>query len=95
MANVTFGPDVEPPPIDQKLIEVWETAKKIKREIRIRVQPDLYNHTTQAYTSWSGLTWTIEVADVDEGRRLREGLTWFFKHFGDQQGHLLDVLRRL
>ncbi len=95
MAQVTFLPDVERPPLDQALIKNAETAARVKRLIRIRVQPDLYNHDSQAYTAWQGLSWTIEVESVEEGKRLREGLTHFFGAFAERQEELLKVLRGL
>ncbi len=95
MAQVTFLPSVERPPLDQSLLENAQTAERAGRAIRIRVQPDLYNHDKQGYTSWQGLTWTIEMDSVEEGKRLREGLTHFFGAFAGRQEELLKVLRGL
>lgn len=99
MAHVTFAPDRPPPdrpPLDRSLEEQGLAASALGKPIKIRLQPDLYDHQGAKYVSWAGLTWIVDVADVEEGRRLREGLTDFFKLFGMneavQQG-LLKVLR--
>ncbi len=100
MANVSFGHDYTPkPPLDGSLEEVGATALQLGKPIRCRLQPDLYRPgPNQAYTTWVGLTWVCELEDVEEGRRLREGLTHFFRVFGadaKRQGQLLTALERL
>lgn len=97
MAKVSFAPERVPPPIDQKLEEVASQAALASREIRLRLQPDLYNPDKRGYESWSGLTWTLELNDVDEGRRFREVLGKVMAAFGDEtkQAALLKALEAL
>jgi hypothetical protein len=97
VASVSFSHD-DKPPVDRALEEVGEQAEVKRKPIRIRFQPDLYDSSRNAYTTWIGLTWVLELRDVEEGRRLREGLTWFFKVFGadekKQRGLLSELERR-
>lgn len=97
MAKVSFLPEKVAPPIDGKLEEVGAQAVLASRPIRLRLQPDLYNLDRQSYDSWSGLTWTLELDDVEEGRRFREALGTFMAAFGDpeKQGALLGVLQTI
>lgn len=82
MAIVVFTADQTPPPIDARLEETGAVAGVMGKPIRVRIQPDLYDYEGQKYQVWNQLTWTVDLADVAEGRKLREGLTMFFKQFG-------------
>jgi hypothetical protein len=97
MAHVTFAYDPKPS-MDATLDAIGNGAAALQKPIRCRFQPDLYDWGRTSYTSWHGLTWTIECQDVAEGRRLREGLTSFFQVFGGserQQTRLLLELERI
>ena len=94
MATVSFT--AAPPPIDTPLEEFGGQALKEGKPIRIRLQPDVYSPKDTNYKTWQGVVWIVEVPDLDEGRRLREGLTHFFKVFGSKrQARLLGQLRTL
>lgn len=97
MAKVSFLPEAAPPPIDQKLEEVAAQAALASREIRLRLQPDLYNYDRSRYDSWNGLTWTLELDGVEEGRQFREALMKFMAGFGDpeKQARLIALLGEL
>jgi len=97
MASVNFAHD-DRPPVDATLETIGNGASALNKPIRCRFQPDLYDWGKTAYTTWHGLTWTIDVEDVAEGRKLREGLTLFFKAFGGDargQKRLLGELAKL
>ena len=96
MATVNFAPEQERPPLDRALEEAADRSLIREKPVRIRVQPDLYDYEQRAYQAWNGLSWILEITDVEEGRRLREGLQHFFKLFGQSeaaQGELLASLR--
>lgn len=96
MAKVTFLPDRVAPPVDAKLEEIGGIATLAGREIRLRLQPDLYHHDKQGYVAWAGLTWTLELEDIEEGRRFREALGRFMAAFGDErQGKVIEMLEGL
>lgn len=97
MAKVSFLPDQQPPPIDQALELVGASAALASRPIRIRLQPDLYDIDKRSYYGWVGLTWTLDLEDIEEGRRFREGLGRFMAGFGDpeKQAKLLRALEEL
>lgn len=84
--------------IDRTLEQMGNGASALNRPIRCRVQPDLYHYGKKEYTSWHGLAWTVDLEDAAEGRRLRKGLTAFFKAFGGDarsQKQVLAVLEKL
>ena len=97
MAEVTFTQDGVQP-VDRRLIEISDHSAQLERPLRIRLQPDLYDYKNTAWTSWSGLVWTLETRDIEEARRLREGLADFFRVFGAdekrQRGLLNELARR-
>lgn len=96
MAKVTSQAEQQPPPLDQRLEELATIASLNSRALRVRIQPDIYNYETGNYAVWTGLSWTFDLTDVEEGRRLREGLAAFFELFGkspESQGRVLDMLR--
>lgn len=96
MATVVFTADQTPPPIDARLEETGAVAGVMGKPIRVRIQPDLYDYDGQKYQVWNQLTWTVDLADVAEGRKLREGLTMFFRLFGaspKSQVSLLELLK--
>lgn len=94
MATVTFT--AAPPPIDTVLDQLALDAAAAQKPIRIRLQPDVYEYSTRLFKTWTGLVWFVECEDVEEGRRLREGLADFFKAFGTKrQEKLLKVLQGL
>ena len=97
MAQVSYLPDAQQPPIDGKLEEIAAESALASRTIRIRLQPDLYSPDRAKYESWKGLVWAVELEDVEEGRKLREGLQKFFAAFGDggKQAALLEALEGL
>lgn len=97
MAKVSFLPEKVAPPVDGKLEEAGAQAALASRPIRLRLQPDLYLTDQRAYTTWVGLTWTLDLDDVEEGRRFREALGKFMAAFGDpeKQGTLLSTLEGL
>lgn len=98
MATVNFSADQERPPLDRSLEEAGVEAEGLEKVIRVRLQPDLYLYGAQKYTTWAGLVWTVDCEDIEEGRRLREGLALFFKLFGApgaSQAKLLTTLRKL
>lgn len=98
MATVNFAPESERPPLDRSLEENAQAAAALGKPVRIRLQPDLYDHAKASYQVWAGLTWSIEVGDVEEGRKLREGLTNFFRAFGaglQEQTRVLEMLEGL
>jgi hypothetical protein len=97
MAHVNFTFDT-PPTLDGPLERCGDSASAVEKPIRLRIQPDLYDWSRRNYHSWSGLTWMVEVQDVEEGRRFRQGLQDFLQAFGGtewQQGELLDLLSGL
>ncbi len=94
MAQVSFAHDARPP-VDATLESVGNGASTLNKPIRCRFQPDLYDWGRTSYTTWHGLTWTIECQDVAEGRRLREGLTDFFRAFGGNEKQQQRVLLAL
>jgi len=96
MAQVSFAPDATRPPLDAKLEEVGAQALLIGKPIRLRIQPDLYDPDKRGYYAWAGLTWMLDLDDVEEGRRLREVLTVVMAAFGDErQAKLLKLLGTL
>jgi hypothetical protein len=97
MAQVTFAHD-DRPPVDATLEGIGNGASTLNKPIRCRFQPDLYDWARTSYTAWHGLTWTIDVVDVPEGRVLREALTLFFRAFGGdarRQKRLLTMLGQI
>jgi hypothetical protein len=97
MANVSFSMDT-PPTLDGPLERCGDSASGLDKPIKLRIQPDLYDWSRRNYHSWSGLTWMVEVQDVEEGRRLRQGLTDFLRCFGGaewQQTELLGLVAAL
>ena len=96
MASVDFSPEREKPALDLALEQAGTIAQT--KPIRFRVQPDLYDYDRQRYQPWAGLIWTVDLEDVEEGRRLREGLTRFFRLFGrtaEMQAEVLRVLEEM
>jgi len=81
MAKVSSTQD-ERPPVDETLEHIGTIAAGVGRPIRIRLAPDLYDYEKQGYNSWHTLSWSVEVQDVEEGRRLRKGLNDFLHAFG-------------
>lgn len=67
----------------------------MSKPIRVRLQPDLYDYTGSSYKTWQGLVWSVQLRDVAEGRRLREGLTDFFHAFGGSEKDQKAVLKVL
>lgn len=93
MATVNYAPD-DKLPIDQLV----DTLIVEGKPLRVRVQPDIYNHVGGVYKTWNGVSWTIECEDAEEVKRLREGLADFFKAFGGdgkKQGQVLRELKRM
>jgi hypothetical protein len=98
MASVDFAPEKERPALDQALEAAAVACTQNQKPIRIRLQPDLYEYERRIYAAWLGLTWIVEVGDLEEGRRLRQGLQDFFRLFGqsaDSQDEMLRELREL
>lgn len=95
MAVVNFAPEQERPPLDYALEIVAQQCAERGKAIRFRVQPDLYSYEQQTYVAWTGLTWIVEIADVEEGRRMREGLQWLFRLFGTDEAGQVKVLATL
>lgn len=95
MASVSFLPEAERPPIDKALEDAAKAAGETDKLLRLRLQPDLYNFQKGAYGAWHGLSWTLDLDDVEEGRRLREGLQDFFRLFATDQAVLLEGLRAM
>ena len=93
MALVDFSPEREKPALDLALEQAGAIAQT--KPIRFRVQPDLYDYDRQRYQPWVGLIWTVDLENVEEGRRLREGLTRFFRLFGRTVEMQAEVLRTL
>lgn len=96
MASVSSAATDEKPPIDKRLEALGAIAAAAGKPIRVRIQPDIYDYQNQANQTWLGLIWMIELEDVEEGRKLREGLTWFFQKFGqsaESQKKLLAWLK--
>ncbi len=97
MAEVSFTHD-DKPPMDRRLEEITSHAENLQKPVRIRVQPDIYDHVHQNYAAWTGLVWMLELRDIEEARRLREGLANFFRVFGGdekkQKGLLTELERR-
>src|SRR5258708_20407331 len=77
MAKVSYLPDKVAPPVDTKLEEIHAVAVLAGKPIRLRIQPDLYHPERQGYESWAGLAWTLDLDDIEEGRRFREALGRF------------------
>ena len=94
MAHVNYTYDA-PPSIDGPLERTGDEASGLEKRIRIRIQPDLYSWESRNYHSWIGLTWMIEVQDVAEGRRFREGLAAFMVCFGGNQRQQEALLKEL
>ena len=92
MAKVISTQDIRPP-IDESLEKIGAGAAASNRPIRVRVAPDLYDYDKQGYNSWHGLSWSVEVMDVEEGRRLRKGLGDFLKAFGHSPKSQAAVLK--
>lgn len=84
MAKVSFAPEKAAPPLDAKLEEIGAQAVLAARPIRLRLQPDLYDSDRKGYQSWVGLTWTLDLDSIDEGRLFREALGKFMAAFGDE-----------
>jgi hypothetical protein len=98
MASVDFAPEKERPALDQALEANAAACAQLQKPVRVRLQPDLYEYERKIYSSWLGLTWIVELSDIDEGRRLRQGLQDFFRLFGqsaDSQDEMLRELREL
>lgn len=98
MAKVNSTMDPQPRPVDQRLEELGAVASISGKPLRVRVQPDIYNSENGNYAVWAGLSWTLDLDSVEEGRKLREALTDFFILFGlnpDAQAGLLETLRSL
>lgn len=93
MAIVVLTHEIERPPIDGPLEQAALAAQKASKALRLRVQPDLYDPDKNRYTSWTGLTWMVDLEDVAEGRKLREALTLFFRLFGEDADKLRRVLQ--
>ncbi len=94
MAQVNWSQD-EKPPIDAVLETLAEAYPD--RALKIRVQPTIYDYETRTYKTWTELSWVLEMDDVDEARRMREGLQDFFVGFGTaekQAGLLADLKKR-
>ena len=94
MAHMTFAHDLKPS-MDAPLEAIAEAATVLNKPIKVRVQPDLYDWGAVRYGTWLGLAWTMECQDVEEGRRLREGLTMFFRLFGGEAKVQERLLREL
>lgn len=95
MAIVHFVPEETRPPLDARLEELGAAAGALGKPIRIRLQPDIYDYESQRNQKWYGLIWTVELQDIEEGRRLREGLTEFFKKFGESEASQRGLLKWL
>ncbi len=98
MAKVSYLPDKVAPPVDTKLEEIHAVAVLAGKPIRLRIQPDLYHPERQGYESWAGLAWTLDLDDIEEGRRFREALGRFMAAFaadGATQAELIVQLERL
>jgi len=95
MADVTFTHDDQRPSMDLSLEQVGDGAANLQKPIRVRLQPDLYDYTGSSYKTWSGLVWSVQLRDVEEGRRLREGLTDFFRAFGGSEKDQKALLKAL
>lgn len=97
MASIAFAQD-DKPPVDNRLEEIATIAENSGKLLRVRVQPDLYDHGRTAYTTWSGLAWMLDCQDVAEAKRFREGLTNFMRVFGSdekrQRALLVELARR-
>lgn len=95
MGKVTFSPERQPPPIDQRLQQAAGQAVLMDRPIRLRLQPDLWDYDKGNYSAWSGLSWVLELDDVEEGRRARQALQalWaVFGHSAEVQAQLITLL---
>lgn len=94
MAKVSFQSDRVAPPTDAKIEEIGVIALATGRPIKLRIQPDLYNADKQRYDSWSGANWTLELDDVEEGKRFLDGLEAYMRAFGDpkRQAETLRLL---
>ncbi len=95
MADVSFTHDDARPSMDRPRELVGDGAANLSKPIRVRLQPDLYDYDNSSYTTWSGLVWSVQLRDVEEGRRLREGLTDFFRVFGGSEKAQRGVLKVL
>lgn len=95
MATVNFVPEETRPPIDARLEELGAAAGALGKPIRIRLQPDIYDYESQRNQKWYGLIWSVELQDVEEGRRLREGMTEFFRRFGESPESQAKLLKWL
>lgn len=97
MAQVSFAPDRIAPALDGRLEEAAAQAALASRPIRVRIQPAFYNLDKSGYDGWNNLVWTLDLDDVEEGRRLRQGLEAFLKAFGDpeRQAKVLRMLEKL
>ena len=51
--------------------------------LRVRVQPQVYFRSHQAYRGWAGATWQIELGEAAGATRLHQTLKLFFQALGD------------
>jgi hypothetical protein len=97
MASTAFTHDSRPS-MDASLEEVSLGAATLEKPIRVRLQPAVYSYEKRDYQAWAGLTWLVDVQDVEEGRRLRQGLADFICAFGGSekvQIRLLEAVGKL
>ena len=97
MAQVSFLPDQQAPPIDKTLIDLAGQAALLSKPLRVRVQPDIYSVDKQEYVAWKGLVWALDLDDAAEGTELRVVLQQVLGAFGDpeKKAKLLTLLGEL
>lgn len=81
MVDVAQTQSPERPPIDAVLER--EEYTRDGKPIRIRVQPDLYNHDKMQNDSWPQAIWQFEMKDAAAASRFRVALTRYFKLLGE------------
>ena len=73
-------------PIDTALERAAAVAMTVGKPLKIRIQPDVYDYDSQKYLTWTNLVWTVDVEDVEEGRRLRELVEAALEAFAARDG---------
>jgi protein-tyrosine phosphatase len=50
---------------------------------KLRLQPTIYDRRTNTYKAWRNVSWTLDCADIEEAKRLRDALQVFFQQVAD------------
>jgi len=82
--------------LDHSLERAAAAAMTVGKPLKIRIQPDVYDYDNQRYTSWSQVIWTMDVQDVEEGRRLRRLLQTVLAAFAGRDAvNQEDLIRQV